>query len=150
VARSNIHGLTKLGAKVIVCGPPTLVPTGITTLGVEALTTRDTARMRCAQSLRVQLTQADRLFPICREYAHFSAWMRLAQARKRDVLCSSRPDQPRVEITPDVADGRLGDSGAGQYGLPVRMPCWLLRKKKNKNPQRKQGTALCPCFVLRA
>src|SRR5208337_197920 len=35
VARSNIHGLTKLGARVIVCGPPTLVPQWIEELGVE-------------------------------------------------------------------------------------------------------------------
>src|SRR5207237_3373934 len=35
VARSNIHGLLKLGAKVIVCGPPTLVPPSIAQLGVE-------------------------------------------------------------------------------------------------------------------
>src|SRR5207302_4709650 len=35
VARSNIHGLLKLGAKVIVCGPPTLVPQSIARLGVE-------------------------------------------------------------------------------------------------------------------
>src|SRR5947209_10875338 len=35
VARSNIHGLTKLGAKVIVCGPPTLVPQTLPQLGVE-------------------------------------------------------------------------------------------------------------------
>src|SRR5258706_301392 len=35
VARSNIHGLLKLGAHVIVCGPPTLVPPSISKLGVE-------------------------------------------------------------------------------------------------------------------
>src|SRR4029077_4928147 len=35
VARSNIHGLLKLGARVIVCGPPTLIPPTIARLGVE-------------------------------------------------------------------------------------------------------------------
>src|SRR5436853_6739039 len=47
VARSNIHGLTKLGAKVIVCGPPTLVPATITELGVEVSHRLDDILPRC-------------------------------------------------------------------------------------------------------
>ena len=47
VARSNIHGLLKLGAKVIVCGPPTLVPGQIAELGVEVAHDLDAVLPRC-------------------------------------------------------------------------------------------------------
>src|SRR5262249_25383770 len=56
VARSNIHGLTKLGARVIVCGPPTLVPQSITALGVEVSHRLDDILPRCdvINMLRIQ------------------------------------------------------------------------------------------------
>jgi aspartate carbamoyltransferase catalytic subunit len=56
VARSNIHGLTKLGAKVVVCGPPTLVPPTITELGVEISHSLDAVLQRCdvVNMLRIQ------------------------------------------------------------------------------------------------
>src|SRR5262245_8756656 len=56
VARSNIHGLTKLGAKIIVCGPPTLVPPTITDLGVEVSHNLDAILPRCdvINMLRIQ------------------------------------------------------------------------------------------------
>src|SRR5262249_20732787 len=47
VARSNIHGLKKLGAHVIVCGPPTLVPSEISRLGVEVAYRLDDILPRC-------------------------------------------------------------------------------------------------------
>ena len=47
VARSNIHGLLKLGAHVIVCGPPTLVPPSISKLGVEISYRLDDILPRC-------------------------------------------------------------------------------------------------------
>ena len=58
VARSNIHLLTKLGAEVVVCGPPTLMPPGIAALGVEVICTTSTRRSRGADvvmMLRIQL-----------------------------------------------------------------------------------------------
>src|SRR5262245_1326138 len=56
VARSNIHALTKLGARVIVCGPPTLVPEGVARLGVEVAHRLDDILGRCdvLNLLRVQ------------------------------------------------------------------------------------------------
>src|SRR4051812_1914433 len=56
VARSNIHGLTKLGAKVIVCGPPTLVPPEVAQFGVEIAYDLDAILPRCdvINLLRVQ------------------------------------------------------------------------------------------------
>jgi len=110
VARSNIHGLTKLGAKVIVCGPPTLVPEGITTLGVEVAHKFEDILPRCdvLNLLRVQFErQRTGFFPSVGEYAHLfgldAARLRLA---KRDVLIlAPGPINRGVEITPDVADG---------------------------------------------
>src|SRR6516165_2483078 len=76
VARSNIHGLTKLGARVIVCGPSTLVPRGIERLGVEV---------------------AHRLFDMHSE--------RLRRARPDVLLLAPGPINRGVELTPEVADG---------------------------------------------
>jgi aspartate carbamoyltransferase catalytic subunit len=110
VARSNIHGLTKLGAKVIVCGPPTLVPDGITTLGVEVAHKLEDILPQCdvLNLLRVQFErQRTGFFPSVGEYAHLfgldAARLKLA---KRDVLIlAPGPINRGVEITPDVADG---------------------------------------------
>src|SRR5437879_1071818 len=71
VARSNIHGLVKLGAKVIVCGPTTLVPEGVQRLGVEVAHDLDAILPRCdvLNLLRVQFErQRSGLFPSIREY----------------------------------------------------------------------------------
>src|SRR4051794_10217326 len=72
VARSNIHGLVKFGAKVIVCGPPTLVPRAITELGVEVSHRLDDILPRCdvINMLRIQFErQRSGLFPSIHEYA---------------------------------------------------------------------------------
>src|SRR5205814_1822484 len=70
VARSNIHGLTKLGAKVIVCGPPTLIPAGVERLGVEVAYRLDDILPRCdvVNVLRIQFErQRTGLFPSVHE-----------------------------------------------------------------------------------
>jgi aspartate carbamoyltransferase catalytic subunit len=111
VARSNIHGLTKLGAKVIVCGPPTLVPKAVTTMGVEVAYRLEDILPRCdvLNLLRVQFErQRTGFFPSVGEYAHLfgmnAARLKLA---KRDVLLlAPGPINRGVEITPDVADGQ--------------------------------------------
>src|SRR5207244_1182597 len=72
VARSNIHGLLKLGATVIVCGPPTLVPRAIAELGVEVSHDLDEILPRCdvINMLRIQFErQRSGLFPSIQEYA---------------------------------------------------------------------------------
>src|SRR5262249_37719190 len=71
VARSNIHGLTKLGARVIVCGPPTLVPAEVKQLGVEVAYRLDDILPRCdvVNVLRIQFErQRGGLFPSIQEY----------------------------------------------------------------------------------
>jgi aspartate carbamoyltransferase catalytic subunit len=74
VARSNIFLLTKLGAKVTVCGPPTMLPPEIERLGVER-TTDVRKALRDADAvnvLRIQFErQSEPLIPSIREYAQF-------------------------------------------------------------------------------
>jgi aspartate carbamoyltransferase catalytic subunit len=110
VARSNIHGLTKLGAKVIVCGPPTLVPQTITELGVETSHSLDEVLPRCdvINMLRIQFErQRNGLFPSIHEYAHLFGMdsARLAKAKPDLLLLAPGPINRGVEITPEVADG---------------------------------------------
>lgn len=78
VARSNIHALTRLGAEVTLCGPPTMMPVGIEALGVRVTDRLDAALDGCdvAMALRIQLERLDggaggakaNLFPSLREY----------------------------------------------------------------------------------
>jgi aspartate carbamoyltransferase catalytic subunit len=110
VARSNIHGLTKLGAHVIVCGPPTLVPDGITKLGVEVAHKFEDVLPRCdvLNLLRVQFErQRTGYFPSVGEYAHLFGLdaTRLKLAKRDVLLLAPGPINRGVEITPDVADG---------------------------------------------
>ncbi|HZZ79224.1 MAG TPA: aspartate carbamoyltransferase catalytic subunit [Gemmataceae bacterium] len=110
VARSNIHGLTKLGAKVIVCGPPTLVPRDITELGVEVSHRLDHVLPRCdvINMLRIQFErQRNGLFPSIPEYARLFGMdsERLKRAKPDLLLLAPGPINRGVEITPEVADG---------------------------------------------
>jgi len=110
VARSNIHALTKLGARVIVCGPATLVPRWMPQLGVEVATSLDAILPRCdvINVLRIQFErQRSGLFPSVREYADlFGMNMdRLRKAKPDLLLLAPGPINRGVELTPDVADG---------------------------------------------
>ncbi|MBX9583367.1 MAG: aspartate carbamoyltransferase catalytic subunit [Gemmataceae bacterium] len=127
VARSNIHGLLTLGAKVLVCGPPTLVPPDVARLGVEVAHDLDAVLPRCdvLNLLRIQFErQRTGLFPSVREYQLLFGMngerMRLA---KPDVLLlAPGPINRGVEVTPEVADGpnsAILDQVAN--GLAVRM-----------------------------
>ena len=110
VARSNIHGLRKLGARVIVCGPPTLVPRGIEELGVEVSHNLDEVLPRCdvINMLRIQFErQRSGLFPSIAEYARLFGMhsARLKKAKPDLLLLAPGPINRGVEITPEVADG---------------------------------------------
>jgi aspartate carbamoyltransferase catalytic subunit len=110
VARSNIHGLLKLGARVIVCGPPTLVPQSITRLGVEVSCSLDDILPRCdvINMLRIQFErQRNGLFPSIHEYAHLFGVNseRLKRAKPDILLLAPGPINRGVEVTPEVADG---------------------------------------------
>ena len=110
VARSNIHGLLKLGARVIVCGPPTLVPQSITELGVEVSHRLDDILPRCdvINMLRIQFErQRNGLFPSIGEYARLFMLNseRLRRAKPDILLLAPGPINRGVELTPEVADG---------------------------------------------
>ena len=110
VARSNIHGLVKLGAKVIVCGPTTLVPPEVARLGVEIGHNLDEVLPRCdvLNLLRVQFErQRSGLFPSIREYRLLFGvdGDRMRRAKPDVLLLAPGPINRGVEITPEVADG---------------------------------------------
>jgi aspartate carbamoyltransferase catalytic subunit len=110
VARSNIHGLLKLGARVIVCGPSTLVPPSIARLGVEVAYRLDEILPRCdvINVLRIQFErQRSGLFPSIHEYAHLFGMdsQRLRRAKPDVLLLAPGPINRGVEVTPEVADG---------------------------------------------
>lgn len=127
VARSNIAGLKKLGARVIVCGPRTLIPRYVETLGVEVGTDLDDVIPNCdvINILRVQFErQRTGLFPSIQEYAHlFGVNARRLQLAKPDVLIlAPGPINRGVEISPEVADGpnsKILEQVAN--GLAIRM-----------------------------
>src|SRR5512146_2466004 len=103
VARSNIYGLTAMGAKVRVCGPPTMIPPGIDRLGAEVFFDMDKAieGADAIMMLRLQLErQAAGLFPGVREYARFFGLnrARLERAGKNVVVMHPGPINRGVEI----------------------------------------------------
>ena len=109
-ARSNIWGLKKLGAHVIVCGPATLVSRRWEESGVEVAYNLDEILPRCdvLNLLRIQFErQYTRPFPSVREYALLYAMNRDRMARAKDdiLIMAPGPINRGVEITPDVADG---------------------------------------------
>ena len=109
-ARSNIWGLKRLGAQVIVCGPSTLVSRRWEEVGVEVSHNLDEILPRCdvLNLLRIQFErQITRPFPSVHEYALLYAMNRERMARaKPDILIMAPgPINRGVEITPDVADG---------------------------------------------
>ncbi len=109
VALSNIFCLQKLGAEVMVCGPTTLMPKYISSLGVkvshslrEALSWCDVANM-----LRIQMERQDiRYFPSLREYIQlFGLNMEILNSLEKSItIMHPGPINRGVEITSEVAD----------------------------------------------
>lgn len=109
VALSNIFCLLKIGAKVRVCGPPTLIPKYIKDLGVEvSYDVRDTLHWcDVANILRIQLERQElKFFPSLREYAqHFGVTKALLDELDHPiVIMHPGPINRGVEITSEVAD----------------------------------------------
>jgi aspartate carbamoyltransferase catalytic subunit len=110
VALSNIFCLQKLGAEVAVCGPPTLIPRHIESLGVRVETDLRKALEWCdvANMLRIQLERQDiKYFPSLREYSSLyglnAAY--LESLSKEIVIMHPGPINRGIEISSDVADG---------------------------------------------
>ena len=109
VALSNIYCLQKLGAKVRVCGPPTLIPKYMESLGVEvSYDTMETLRWcDVANVLRIQLERQDiKYIPSLREYniAFGISKKMLDSLGKKVVVMHPGPMNRGVEIDSDVAD----------------------------------------------
>jgi aspartate carbamoyltransferase catalytic subunit len=109
VALSNIFALQLQGAQVKVCGPTTLIPKYITSLGVEVETNLKKALEWCdvANVLRVQHERMDiKYFPSTREYTQLFGINKeiLDNVGKKIVIMHPGPINRGVEITSDVAD----------------------------------------------
>jgi aspartate carbamoyltransferase catalytic subunit len=110
VARSNIWGLTKLGAEVGVCGPASLLPRNVEDLGVTILPRIEDA-IQWADALNILRLQLERMeggfFPSLREYNRVFGVTneRLSRAPKDLLILHPGPMNRGVEIDSDVADG---------------------------------------------
>jgi len=110
VARSNIWGLTKLGAEVAVCGPASLLPRNVTELGVTVIPRIEDA-IAWADALNVLRLQLERMqsgfIPSLREYNRVFGLTvdRLERAPKDLVIMHPGPMNRGVEIDSGVADG---------------------------------------------
>lgn len=110
VARSNLWGLTKLGATVRVAGPPTMIPVEFEAWGARIVHSMDAALdgADVVMTLRLQLErQGAGFFPTLREYSR--VWgltrERLQRAKPDVLVMHPGPVNRGVEIAPDVADG---------------------------------------------
>lgn len=111
VALSNIYCLQKLGAQVMVCGPTTLIPKHIESLGVKVEYDLMKALEWCdvANMLRIQMERQDiKYFPSLREYAMLYGLdkQKLDSLGKEIVIMHPGPINRGVEITSDVADSK--------------------------------------------
>ncbi|MEM7513896.1 MAG: aspartate carbamoyltransferase, partial [Bacteroidota bacterium] len=109
VALSNIFALKKLGAEVEVCGPPTLIPKHMDSLGVRVSYDLKKTLEWCdaANMLRIQLERQNiRYFPSIREYSMMYGLNRemLDSLNKKLVVLHPGPINRGVEITSEVAD----------------------------------------------
>ncbi|MBK8363691.1 MAG: aspartate carbamoyltransferase catalytic subunit [Bacteroidetes bacterium] len=109
VALSNIFCLQKLGAEVMVCGPATLIPKYISSLGVKVETDLRKALEWCdvANMLRIQLERQDiRYFPTIREYVmQYGLTKEILNSLKKEIIVMHPgPINRGVEITSEVAD----------------------------------------------
>ena len=131
VARSNIYGLTTMGAKVRLCGPATMMPAGIERTGAAVFFDMDEA-IRGADAvmmLRLQLErQAAGLFPGTREYARLYGLgrQRLERAGKDVLVMHPGPMNRGVEIASDVADDGSVILDQVTNGVAVRMAVMFL------------------------
>jgi len=132
VARSNVHALRKLGAHVILVGPPTLLPRGFAEFGCELSNNLDDvlARVDVVNMLRVQFERlTSQAFPSVREYATFYGLNaeRLQRCKPNVLVMHPGPINRGIEIESAVADGP--NSAILQQvtnGLAIRMAVLFL------------------------
>ncbi len=137
VARSNIWGLTKMGAEVNVSGPATLIPPGIEKLGVNVFSTVQEALLDAdvVMGLRIQLERQKKgLFPSIREYSRFFGLddKRLKLAREDAIVMHPGPVNRGVELSSMVMDGE--QSAINEQvtnGVAIRMALLYLLTRRN-------------------
>ena len=138
VALSNILCLKKLGAEVMVCGPSTLIPKFIQTLGVKVEHDLIKALNWCevANMLRIQLERQDiKYFPSLREYSMMYGLNKqiLNSLNKEIIVMHPGPINRGVEITSDVADSKQSIIlDQVENGVAIRMAVlYLLASQRN-------------------
>jgi aspartate carbamoyltransferase catalytic subunit len=109
VARSNIYGLSKMGAQIVVAGPVTMLPRDIEQMGVKVFSKLEDAIVDAdvVMMLRIQLErQKQNIFPSLREYSqHYCLNRNNIKLAKKDVIVMHPgPINRGVEISPDIAD----------------------------------------------
>lgn len=148
VARSNIFGLTKLGADVTLAGPATLVSSNMTALGAkvtnnieEAITGADVI-----MGLRVQLErQKASCFPSLAEYAHFFGLNadHLKYAKKDALIMHPGPVNRGVELSTELIDGdRSLIYDQVENGIAVRMAILKYLAAEGKTESRPMGKTI--------
>jgi aspartate carbamoyltransferase catalytic subunit len=144
VARSNIQGFQKLGAEVRVAAPPTMIPTGIETLGVKVVTGLREA-LDGADVVMVLRIQKERLegayFPSIREY---SATFGIDRAKLRfakddAIVMHPGPINRGVELSHDLADRRPGVVlDQVRNGVALRMAVLYLFAGRRGEPRQEE------------
>ena len=143
VARSNIHLLTAMGARVRVVGPPTLIPSSIERMGVQIFHDMREGIGGCdiVMMLRLQTERMQGSFvPSVREYFHFYGLDRekLAAAKPDALVMHPGPMNRGVEIDSELADDldRSLIREQVEIGVAVRMACLdlLTRTLRSNNP----------------
>ncbi len=139
VVRSNIIGLTKLGAEVVICGPKTLMPVFVEDLGVTVSHNLDETLAWCdiAMALRIQLERqgkATELFPSLREYhERFGIKMEHLEKYPDFKIMHPGPINRGVEMESEVADSdRAVILNQVTNGVAVRMAVLYLLSGGNR------------------
>ncbi len=132
VARSNIIGFKKMGARVTCVGPATLLPPGLEHLGCRLSSDfdRELPEADVVMLLRIQKERQEKLnFPSLYEYTRFYGLTRdrYHRMKKEALIMHPGPINRGVEIDPEVADGLISDGPRTvildqvKNGIPVRM-----------------------------
>ncbi|MDD2523464.1 MAG: aspartate carbamoyltransferase catalytic subunit [Endomicrobiia bacterium] len=147
VAKSNIWALTKMGAKLRVAGPPTLIPKNITDLGVEVFYDLDEAikGVDVVNILRIQMErQQENLFPSVHEYVELYQVTseRLANAKPDVLIMHPGPMNRGIEISSSVADSTSAVINEQvTNGIAVRMAVlYLLAAARTKQGKKHVNT----------
>lgn len=139
VARSDIWGMTTMGANVTIAGPSTLLPPELEKTGVKVTTdVRDAVKdADVVMALRIQKErQASGFYPSLREYSAFFGISKdvISLARKDAIIMHPGPINRGVELNSDVADsGRSIILDQVQNGVAVRMALLYLMTRRNIN-----------------